>query len=91
MRGNSFKIVGLALLVGACATARPPAVQVKYVDRPILVQKECVQKGDVPSRPQSLGATPHSLEVVARLALAKVAEYEAYANKADPIMASCSS
>lgn len=85
MRGILLGITSL-LLVG-CSTT--PGIEVRTVKVPVLSVEKCIQKKDIPAKPSDLEEMPFNLEVVARLALAKVAEWQAYGNKVDPVLKGC--
>lgn len=83
MRGIAFSL----LLLGGCTTT--PGIRVERVEVPIVTVEKCIQKKDIPAKPSSLEKMPFSLEVATRLSLAKLAEWQAYGNKVDPILKGC--
>jgi len=90
MRMISYKLIPWLLLLSACATHQTPGIKVEYVEKPVIVQKACLQSKDIPIVPNRLGAAPTNIETALATALAKVSEWMRYGNRADPIMKSCS-
>lgn len=78
-------IVGLALLVSACAHTKTEFVdRAVEVDKPVAVQP--ITANDVPAVPGPLGAPPATDEQRRQLLLSKVCEFVAYALLADPAL-----
>ena len=89
MRGISFKMLPWLLLLSACATHQTPGIKVEYVDKPVIVQKSCLEPKDIPTRPARLGSPPANLETALAVVMAKVSEWTRYGNRADPALQSC--
>lgn len=90
MHGLKCSLVGILLLVSACA--KPEAgIRVEYVDRPVITETSCVKAKDVPKTPGPLSgaAMPKNTETALSVAMAKVSEWTRYGNKADAILTAC--
>ncbi len=83
------RVVLIALAVSGCAT-RPPAVEVRTVEVPVIRAEKCVAEKDIPKRPAGLPSPrPKNITSALDVAVAKVLELTSYAEKADALLRGC--
>lgn len=82
------RIVLLCLCLAGCAT-KPPAVEVRTVEVPVLRIEKCVAEKDIPRKPGPLPKRPKTISSALDVAVAKILEMQTYADKADALLRGC--
>lgn len=78
----------LFVALAGCAT-KPPAVDIRTVQVPVIRVEKCIAPGDVPKRPGPLPKRPATISAALDIAVAKVLEMTSYAEKADALLRGC--
>lgn len=85
MRGLVFSLV---FLLAACMPK--PGIEIRTVEKPVLVIEKCIKKEDAPVLPSPLQKPiPSDLETALSVALAKVSEWTRYGAEASTIINGC--
>jgi hypothetical protein len=82
------RIILAALLVSGCAT-KPPAVEVRTVQVPVIRVERCLAVADVPRKPGALPKRPKDIRAALDVALAKVLEWQGYGERTDAVLRGC--
>lgn len=79
----------LALTLAACAH-KPPAVEVRTVEVPVIRVTHCLDAKDIPAKPKGLPSPrPSTITAALDVAVATALDYANYADKADAILRGC--
>lgn len=82
------RIILIALALAGCST-KPPAVEVRTVEVPVIRVEQCVARKDIPTKPGALPKRPKGISAALDIAVAKVLELQTYADKADALIRGC--
>lgn len=84
----ALAIVTLAL--AGCGRTVTPAVETVTVKVPVIRTEKCVARADIPAVPAGLPRPrPRAIATALDLAVAKVLEFQTYAEKANALLRGC--
>lgn len=78
----------MIVALAGCAT-KPPAVEVRTVQAPVIRVEKCVSPSDVPKRPDPLPKRPATISAALDIAVAKVLEWQIYGDRASAVLKGC--